>query len=428
MGKNVYLTVNGKEVLSTKITYDDLIWLYNNFKNTYGKLPTTNDGKAKYNMPQQRIIKRVLEENNITFNDFMLQFGKVSHVRTESKDYDLFVKKYKKVCNEIGKPLPQRELINNKYGLPNSMWFVKYCPDNNVKTYDDFVLWCGYDSNKLKKDDELVSQKLIQLESTLGRPINHNDITIENVGFTPIVITRIWGNLNNAKKELGLKETVQDNSKSFKFYEQKLLQTLDKIYIDKGRKFISWSDIENPKYNDYPTEHKTYQKAFKKEGIDFFAYLKQYGYEMNYGANIGNTYTFYDGERTKSIYEYDFSRYLKEELDMKYKVDYNRDVLYRTFAEIKRKLNCDYVINIDGKLLYIEIAGIIYNTSMNNWKETKYKTKIENEYRDKMIIKEGLLLKYNKPFLFLFPWDMQSGKYKDKLIQFIKSNTNQEVA
>lgn len=84
-------------------------------------------------MPQGRIITRVLKENSITYNDFLLQFGKVSHVRTESKDYDLYVKRFKEVSDNIGHALCGNELMNNKYGLPNPIWFVKYCPDKNVK-------------------------------------------------------------------------------------------------------------------------------------------------------------------------------------------------------------------------------------------------------------------------------------------------------
>jgi hypothetical protein len=422
MGKAVYLNVMDKKVLATKITYEDLIWLYNNFKETYGRLPTTNDGKAKYNMPQQRIIKRVLVENNITFNDFMLQFGKVNHVRTESKDYDLFVDKFKKICNENDKALLQKELTNNKYGLPNVSWFIKYCPDDNVKSYDDFISWCGFESNKLKKDDELVAQKLLQLEKDLGRPINRYDITLENVGFTPIVINRIWGGLIKAKEELGLMETPTNLPlHSFEYYRDLLLEILNRIQKDKHRKFVSWNDIENPIYNEKSTEHKTFTKAFKREGIDMFAFMKENGFEMK-PSSIGNTYTFNDGERTKSIYEYDLSLFVKEELHMKYNIDYKRDVMYKTFANIKSKSNCDYVFNIDEKQLYVEVAGIIYNTQSNDWRTAKYKTKLENEYREKMIYKEDLLLKYDKPFLFLFPWDMISGNYKKILVDFIKDN------
>ena len=237
-------------MLSTKITYNDLIWLYDNFKNTYGKLPTTNDGKAKYNMPQQRIIKRVLEDNDVTFNDFMLQFGKVNHVRTESKDYELFLDRYKAICSDVGCALSTQELTNNTFGLPSANWFIKYCPEKAVKSYDDFVLWCGFKSNKLKMDDEEIAGKLIKLEEDLGRPIIRNDITLDKVGFSMIVVNRIWGGLNNAKKALGLKKTAPNQPRSFEYYNQKLLETLSEIYLDKGRKIISWADIENPKYDE----------------------------------------------------------------------------------------------------------------------------------------------------------------------------------
>lgn len=424
MGNAVYLNVNGNKVLSTKITYNDLIWLYDNFKNTYGKLPTTNDGKAKYNMPQQRIIKRVLEDNDVTFNDFMLQFGKVNHVRTESKDYELFLERYKTICSDVGCALNTQELTNNAFGLPSANWFIKYCPEKAVKSYDDFVLWCGFKSNKLKMDDGEIAGKLIKLEEDLGRPIIRSDITLDKVGFSMIVVNRIWGGLNNAKKALGLKKTAPNQPKSFEYYNQKLLETLGEIYLDKGRKIISWADIENPKYDEFPTDHTTYTKAFKREGIDFFTYIKSLGYEMNYGNKMGNVNTFSDGERTMSIYEYDFSKFLREDLHMEYNKDYCRDVMYKTFTDIKSKIDCDYVININNKLLYIEIAGVIYNTKSNEWKNVIYKTKRENSYRDNMIFKESLLLKNNKAYLFLFPYDMLSGNYKEKLKQFIKENIN----
>ena len=68
-------------------------------------------------MPQGRIINRVIADKGITYNDFLLQFGKVSHVRTESKDYNLYVKRFKKVSDRIGHALVQKELFNNEYLL-----------------------------------------------------------------------------------------------------------------------------------------------------------------------------------------------------------------------------------------------------------------------------------------------------------------------
>ena len=161
------LDVAGRQVLTTEVTYDDLVILYEQYIEKYGEVPTYTTCDLKHNMPQGRIITRVLKENNITYNDFLLQFGKVSHVRTESKDYDLYVKRFKYVCEKIGHTLRGNELNNNQYGLPNQGWFIKNCPDKNVKCYDDFIKWCGYDSNKLEKDRDTVINTLINLEKEL---------------------------------------------------------------------------------------------------------------------------------------------------------------------------------------------------------------------------------------------------------------------
>ena len=104
------------------------------------------------------------------------------------------------MSDNIGHALCGNELMNNKYGLPNPTWFVKYCPDKNVKKYDDFVRWCGYESNKLKKEKEDIANTLINLEKELGRPILREDISLEKTGFSMIVLVRMFGGLNKAKE------------------------------------------------------------------------------------------------------------------------------------------------------------------------------------------------------------------------------------
>lgn len=167
MAQAKYLDVKNRKVLTTKVTYDDLVILYNQYIEKYGEVPIFSKCDAKHNMPQGRIINRVIADKGITYNDFIVQFGKVSHVRAKPKDFESHVKRFKEISDKVGHGLIQNELFNNSYGLPNPNYFVKYCPDKNVKTYDDFVLWCGYESNKLKRDDELVGQKLIELEKNL---------------------------------------------------------------------------------------------------------------------------------------------------------------------------------------------------------------------------------------------------------------------
>ena len=187
MSSTVVLNVDDKKVLSTELDYNGLVWLYNDFKRKNNRIPRTDEGLARNNLPQIRIVKKLLKTNNITYNDFCLQFGAVSNIRTESKeDYDFFVERFKKVCSELGKTLLDSELIKNTYGLPSAGWLVKYCPSKDVKTYGDFVIWCGLKSNSRKLDKEYVAQKLIQLEKDLGRPIKRSDIKTDKVGFSSI--------------------------------------------------------------------------------------------------------------------------------------------------------------------------------------------------------------------------------------------------
>ena len=90
------LKVGDKEVQSTKVTYEDLVILYKQFIDTYGEVPVYSKCDSKHNMPQGRIINRVLKENSITYNDFLLQFGKVSHVEQKVKIMIYMLKDLKK--------------------------------------------------------------------------------------------------------------------------------------------------------------------------------------------------------------------------------------------------------------------------------------------------------------------------------------------
>lgn len=413
MGKIILLNVGDKEVETTKVTYEDLIILYKQYIEKYGEVPVYSKCDSKHNMPQGRIINRILKENNITYNDFLLYFGKVSHVRTENKDYDIFVNRFKEVSRNIGHGLKQAELINNNYGLPNASWFLKYCPDKTIKSYDEFVRWCGFESNILKKEDSIIGIKLVELQKRLGRHITRNDITIENVGFTSIVVNRVYGNLNNAKKELGLLKTPPPRPKSFEYYKDKITKALFSIKEHTGRDFVSWADIENQLYNDEPCEHKTYLKSFRNENVDIFAYIKSLGFQMN-PSNYSHRYTFDDGERVVSTLEYDFSTYLRK-LGYIYNKTYKRDVLYRNFTKANGKINCDYCVEVNGIKLYIEIAGIINSHQNSDWRTQTYSSKTEKDYQQKMIKKEKFLIESGNKFLFLFKNDILNNTYKEIL-------------
>lgn len=409
--ENYYLNVDGKSVSTTELTYEDLIKLYTQYIEKFNEIPIFSKCTLKNNMPQGRIINKILAEKEITYNDFLLQFGKVSHVRTESKNYDYYVNKYKKIVIESGKVLKTTELFNNEFGLPSPTWFVKYCPDKSVKTYNNFVNWCGFKENNPTYDKEYVSNELKKFEKSLGRPIRREDIKKDTVGFSMIVINRLFGGLNNVKKEIGLMETPKSHYIDFEHYKNILDEILENILINTGRNIITWYDIENPINNKYKTEHKTFKIAFERENLDVFAYIKSKGFSMNPNS-MGHHYTFDDGERTVSSMEFEFSNYLRS-LGFQYKKDYFRDVMYKTFSSEKSKINCDYKIIVNDISLYVEIAGVIYNDKDNSWRYKEYTSKRHSNYKNKLLKKEKLLLDSGENFLFLFKTELLNGDYKN---------------
>lgn len=430
MNRTALLNVNGVLIHANELSYQDLVWLYRDFIERNGTVPKTSDGKTKNNLPQCRIIKKILVDNKITYNDFMLQFNNSYHVRSQPNNYNYYIERYLCECKKIGRAFTLKELNNNTVGLPKPKFFITYCPNKKVKTYDEFIQWCGLENNSLKIDDDYVRNQLVNLEQQLKRPITQSDIKTSVCGFSMIVVNRIWGNLNNAKKELHLLETPKYKGQTIDYYKNKLDYVLQSIELHAHRKTVSWKDIENPEFNlngDY-SEHKTYIRVFKKNGQDVFTYIKSKGFDVadNY---ISMRNIFDDGEKTASNYEYDLSYFLRTELRLQYNNDYYRDVLYSSFSNEHSRMNCDYCIILNDTKYYIEVAGLLKNTTKTNWHNAIYKSNIEKEYKDKMLKKEKLLSESGNKYLILLPDDMSSGRYK-KLVNellFDKQSLEQDL-
>ena len=412
----VPLNVNGKKVMTVDVTYDDLVWLYQDYINKNGKVPTTDMCLSKNNLPQGRIIKRVLAENNITYKDFLLQFGKVKKVRTSNpNDYDLFVSKFISICKSLGRSLSSKELLNNHYGLPGSLWFIKYCPDKSVTTYKQFLSYCKLEQNKHIWTKEEVAKTLIEYENKVGRPIITEDLCVDKAGISAIVINRLFGGLSSAKEELNLMKTLPNQPLPFQHYKSILTDMLMDYKTKTNNPYITWQIIESGEYGSYKIDHKSMMKSFQDNNVDLYAYVHSYGLKFN-PSLFSNTYTFEDGEKADSNYEYALSVYLRT-IGLKYKRDYIRAVRYNDFHQEKSKMTCDYLIKIDKVEIYIEVAGMINNFEDEDWRTHDFVNKVSNAYRDKMIYKEQIFKQHNLNYLFIFANEMKDGSYKNKLLK-----------
>ena len=150
--------------------------------------------------------------------------------------------------------------------------------------------------------------------------------------------------------------------------------------------------------------------------MDFYKYVLSKGFTFKPNS-WGMTEYSADGELLKSIYEIDFSNYLNN-LGFRYNDGYERDVMYKTVCDssIKEKINCDYAIHKNNKTYYIEIAGLLYSKDDLNKRFTERKER----YRRKMKKKTELLEKSNINSLVLYSRDMQTGRYKELINEFLK--------
>ena len=149
--------------------------------------------------------------------------------------------------------------------------------------------------------------------------------------------------------------------------------------------------------------------------ISFTEYLKTFGIVFDKQGN-GLNYDFEDGEHVTSQFEYMFSKYLKEN-GFEYNKSYIRDVKYRDFIPTyKGNMNCDYVIDINGIKLYIEIAGIIadYKTWYYENKPITY-SKSKEKYRLKLAEKEQMLKDNGLNYFILFPCDLTKENFENIL-------------
>lgn len=171
MAKGCYLDVSGKKILTTEITYDDLIILYKQYIDTYGEVPNYKFCDMKHNMPQGRIITKILNDHNITRNEFLKQFGIITRLKDKtinsiikniidsfpfetseniyyliSKDIKLEKKGHTHnkyivdLCDHFGYKyrIDYNFLISAKNGKYELNKFFK----RNPYTYDNINLWC----------------------------------------------------------------------------------------------------------------------------------------------------------------------------------------------------------------------------------------------------------------------------------------------
>lgn len=307
-----------------------------------------------------------------------------------------------------------------KYELPNYRWFIENCPDKSVYNDETFKEFAGIKPRFLTKEQCI--ENILKMSKEFDRPLKDDDFRDKRYNKVTVdMVKRYWGSLNKMKESLGLEiiqpQMIKITQESF----DKTIRIIKEYLAEDNRDFITraeWSALE-------------FDNVYKPEAVARFAkehynmslkeYLLTQGIKMG-EVGEGLSYKFNDGEITTSQFEYMFSSYIRK-FGLKYNIDYFRDVRYSNFCkDYDGLMNCDYIINYNGKTIYIEIAGII-----GGYKSFYYpsrpitSSKSKENYRLKLKEKEQLLISNNLTYLILFPCDLT----EENMRQVIENPTDE---
>lgn len=332
-------------------------------------------------------------------------------------EYDYYVNQYILKSEQLGIPISHSKLRKQPFNLPDARWYVKHCPDNSVTSWAKFVDWCGFVANGCPPSKEKVVDLIYQMQSNVNRPLMYDDFRGRGCYHVPIEIVReYWGTINNMKKDLGLEinqESMMDRHLSSKEEFDSMIADICNYARNENRDFITTREINsNPNWVSANSLQKTANEFYNCKLQDVLA-----NYNISLGKQgCGISFDFEDGEHITSQFEYMFSKHLRD-CGLKYNIDYFRDIKYSAFIpDCKNNMNCDYVIHIGGKVLYIEIAGILaeYKTWFYADKPIS-RSKSKERYRLKLKKKEEMLKSNNLIYFILFPCDLTKENFENIL-------------
>ena len=402
------------------VSYEKIIKCIKNYYNKNGRFPKYNEYTKEngFSLTYYKIVD-FLKKHGTSLNDELAKIDCHSLNKVNVKYYDDYLQRLKNVVKnnpKVGNDLYCLSRDDNckEFGLPNMRWFIEHCPDKSVHNIETFKEWAGLYTKHMTK--EQCTEIILDMVKKYDRPLMYDDFRGHEYGQVTIQMIRDnWGSLNKMKQDLGLEiiqESMMDKHLSKDDFDNMIIDICNYVQ-NENRNFITTREIDkHPEWSNADTLRRMAKKYYKCKLQDL---LGKYGVSLGKQGQ-GINFDFPDGEHVTSQFEYMFSKYLKD-YGLKYNVDYFRDVKYSTFIpEYKNNMNCDYVIHINDKIIYVEIAGII-----EAYKEWYYKNKpITNsnrkeKYRQKLMEKEEMLKSHNLIYFILFPCDLTKDNFKNIL-------------
>lgn len=305
------------------------------------------------------------------------------------------------------------EFITSDGTKINTSWNEIQCnPIRFNKNYENILIE-RKNSRTISKEDAI--KVIYSMQAQLDRPIDSRDFYPKQDGYIGIrTVTKYWGEIWIMQKELGLEVTGKHASiLSVDECLKEIENICNMVYQIDNRKLITYNDFS--KHALY-FDTRPYTNACKKINTTLKEYIESLGFELQ-KSGVGFNHAFNDGERVCSTYEFEFSKFLRAR-GLLYNTHYFRDIKYSNLSEnYKGHMNCDYEIHFQGRIFYVELAGMLGNKSYEKcyFENSPIKSKSKEKYRLGLVEKKEIFIREGLEHYILLPSNMNSDTYEQIL-------------
>jgi len=329
-----------------------------------GYVPNLVDLDKMKGLPSRPFIDRVF--NN--YNNFVEMCGFKLNTGYGGKYKDEFlideIKRFVEEFNKIPTPVD----FDNLEGYPSRKTFT-----NHFGNFNNIIRVAGFEPSYMSYEENIEKYTKDFLISELHRFVDEfgNIPTIENIKDNDEYPSVYWfekefSNWCESLKSAGLPLNISQHSDEF------LEQEFHRFFKNNGRipRYEEFNRSEYPSFWCYQNRFGSWNKA-----------VVAYGYEPN---DANRKFILEDGEICASSYEFDTSNWLKSK-----NVNYDRNIKYQSFIDnYKGKMDCDYVIDHNNEIWYVEVAGFLSEGNKLSEVEKIYYFKLK--YKEKLLERQGV--------------------------------------